>query len=218
MNGVHDMGGMHGFGPVKPEKDEPVFHEAWEGRVYAMQRATGLLGYWNIDMGRAAVEKLPPHIYLGVTYYEKWHRGLEARLLSFGLVSQDELETGHALHPAKPVKHKLTAAEVDAGLQRGSYYRKEQAPARFKPGDKVRTKNINPISHTRLPRYARGHTGAIVRVVGCHVFPDSNAINGGEDPHWLYTVRFDGRELWGEDSDPAVKVCIEAWEPYLEPL
>jgi nitrile hydratase len=217
MNGVHDMGGMHGFGAVKPEKDEPVFHASWEGRVFAMQRATGLLGYWNIDMGRAAVEKLPPHIYLGVSYYEKWERGLESRLVSFGLVGADEIESGHALHPAKPVKRKLAAAEVDNALQRGSYYRQAQAPAQFQPGAKVRTKNINPTSHTRLPRYARDRVGTVEAIRGCHVFPDSVVLGKGEDPQWLYTVVFDGKELWGEQAAPGLKVSIEAFEPYLEP-
>ncbi|HEX4195004.1 MAG TPA: nitrile hydratase subunit beta [Stellaceae bacterium] len=216
MNGVHDMGGMHGFGPVTPEKDEPVFHASWEGRVFAMQRATGVFGLWNIDIGRAAVEKLPPHIYLGVSYYEKWHRGLEARLLSFGLVSEDELAAGHALHPAKPVKHKLTAAEVDR-LQRGSYYREPQGPARFKPGDKVRTKNINPTSHTRLPRYARDRIGTVEAIRGCHVYPDSVVLGKGDDPQWLYTVVFAGKELCGPETSPELKVSIEAFEPYLEP-
>jgi nitrile hydratase len=89
-------------------------------------------------------------------------------------------------------------------------------PAKFKVGDRVRARNMHPQHHTRLPRYARGHVGEVVRIVGCHVFPDSNASNRGEDPHWLYTVRFDGRELWGADSDPTLRVCIEAWEPYLE--
>lgn len=217
MNGVHDMGGMQGFGPVQPEKNEPVFHASWEGRVFAMQRATGFLGYWNIDMGRAAVEKLPPHIYLGVTYYEKWQRGLEARLLSFGLVDAEEIEAGHALHPAKPVKRKLTAAEVENGLQRGSYYRPPQAPAKFRPGEKVRTKNINPTSHTRLPRYARDRVGVIEAIRGCHVFPDSVVLGRGEDPQWLYTVVFGGKELWGEQAAPGLEVSIEAFEPYLEP-
>jgi nitrile hydratase len=217
MNGVHDMGGMHGFGPVTPEKNEPVFHADWEGRVFAMQRATFFLGLWNIDMARASVEKLPPHVYLGVSYYEKWQAGLESRLLSYGLVSADELESGHALHPAKPAKRKLTAAEVEKGLQRGSYNRPAQAPARFAPGAKVRTKNINPASHTRLPRYARDRVGVIEAIRGCHVFPDSVVLGKGEDPQWLYTVVFDGKELWGEQAAPGLKVSIEAWEPYVEP-
>ncbi|HEV8016035.1 MAG TPA: nitrile hydratase subunit beta [Stellaceae bacterium] len=217
MNGVHDMGGMHGFGPVTPEKDEPVFHADWEGRVFAMQRATFFLGVWNLDMARASVEKLPPDFYLGASYYEKWEAGLESRLLSFGLVVADELASGHALHPAKAAKPKLTAAEVEKGLQRGSYSRPAQAPARFAPGAKVRTKNINPTTHTRLPRYARDRVGVIEAIRGCHVFPDSVVLGKGEDPQWLYTVVFDGKELWGEQAAPGLKVSIEAWEPYLEP-
>jgi nitrile hydratase subunit beta len=216
MNGVHDMGGMHGFGKVMPEKDEPVFHASWEGRVYAMQRAAGLFGYWNIDGGRASVEKLPPHVYLGVTYYEKWFLGLEQRLLDNGLIGPDELAAGHALHPAKPIKHKLAPEDV-RDLQRGSYYRPARAPARFAPGDRVHTKNINPTTHTRLPRYARDRIGTVEAIRGCHVFPDSVVLGKGDDPQWLYTVVFDGKELWGAEAAPGLKVSIEAFEPYLEP-
>lgn len=216
MNGVHDMGGMHGFGPVMPEKNEPVFHAAWEGRVLAMQRAMGSVGLWNIDMSRASVEQLPPHIYLGVSYYEKWERGLEGRLVAYGLVGTDEIEAGHAQRPAQAVPRKLVAADVDKSLQRGSYGRPAPHPARFPPGARVRAKNINPTSHTRLPRYARGHLGLVEAVRGCHVFPDAVVRGAGEDPQWLYTVVFDGRELWGEQAEPGLKISIEAWEPYLE--
>jgi nitrile hydratase beta subunit len=217
MNGVHDMGGMHGFGPVLPEKNEPVFHARWEGRVLGMQRAMGSVGLWNIDMSRASVEQLPPHIYLGVSYYEKWERGLESRLLAYGLVGADEIEAGHALRPGKAVPRKLVAADVDKGLQRGSYGRPSPHPARFTPGARVRAKTINPATHTRLPRYARGHVGVVEAIRGYHVFPDAVVKGEGENPQWLYTVVFDGRDLWGEQSDPALKVSIEAWEPYLEP-
>lgn len=217
MNGVHDMGGMQDFGPVRPETDEPVFHARWEGRVLAMQRAMGYVGLWNIDMSRFSLEQLPPHIYLGVTYYEKWERGLESRLLAHGLVGADELAAGHAMHPGKPVPRKLKAADVDNTLTRGSYARSAKAPARFAPGAAVRTKNINPVSHTRLPRYARGRDGVVEAVRGCHVFPDSVVAGEGENPQWLYTVVFAARELWGDDADPALQVSIDAFEPYLEP-
>ena len=218
MNGVHDMGGMHGFGAVRPEKDEPVFHAAWEGRVFAMQRATFFIGLWNIDMARASVEQLAPDIYLGVSYYEKWERGLESRLHRYGLAEPDEIAAGHSLRPGKSVPRKLVAAEVAKTLQRGSYGRPAPQPARFEPGARVRAKNINPASHTRLPRYARGHVGVVEAVRGCHVFPDSVVLGKGEDPQWLYTVVFDGRDLWGEQAEPGLKVSIEAFEPYLEPL
>jgi nitrile hydratase subunit beta len=217
MNGVHDMGGMHGFGPVRPEENEPVFHARWEGRVLAMQRAMGYVGLWNIDMSRFSLEQLPPHIYLGVTYYEKWERGLESRLLAHGLVGADEIAAGHSLHAAKTLARKLGLGDVGKTLTRGSYARPAKAPARFTPGAAVRTKNINPVSHTRLPRYARGRDGVVEAVRGCHVFPDSVVAGEGEDPQWLYTVVFSARELWGPEADPSLKISIEAFEPYLEP-
>jgi nitrile hydratase beta subunit len=217
MNGVHDMGGMDGFGKVEPEPDEPVFHAAWEARVMAMNRAMGATGTWNIDMSRFSRETLAPDVYLASSYYRKWHLGLEKMLLERALVDADEIAAGHALRPGKPLKRKFTAADVDRVLTRGSFGRPASAPARFEPGARVRAKNINPVTHTRLPRYVRGHIGVVERLHGCHVFPDTVAAGKGEQPQWLYTVCFDARELWGDDADPTVKVSIEAFEPYLEP-
>ena len=218
MNSVHDMGGMHGFGPVEPEENEPVFHAAWEGRVLAMQRALGYTGTWTIDSSRAAQEGLPPQVYLSVSYYKRWALGLERLAIEHGLATAEELAAGHALEPARKLKRTLSAAEVDKVMTRGTYSRPAPAPARFKPGDRVRAKNIHPETHTRLPRYARGHVGTIESVRGCHVFPDTVTTGRGEDPQWLYTVVFDGRELWGETYDPTVRISVEAWEPYLEPV
>jgi nitrile hydratase beta subunit len=217
MNGVHDMGGMHGFGPVEPEENEPVFHEPWEGRVLGMQRAMGYIGLWNIDMSRASTEKLPPHIYLGVPYYEKWARGLESRAIAHGLVGADELAAGRSLRPGKVVNRKLTAVNVDMTRAGVSYSRPAPHPALFAPGARVLAKNINPQTHTRLPRYVRGHVGIVEAIRGCHVFPDSVVGGKGEDPQWLYTVVFEGQEIWGDQSDPKLKVSVEAFEPYLEP-
>jgi nitrile hydratase len=216
MNGVHDMGGMQCFGPVAPEANEPVFHEPWEARVLALNRAMGYARVWNIDMSRAAIEALAPEIYLASSYYEKWLVRLEQLLLDRGLIDADELAAGKALRPGQPLR-KLEAADVGTALTRGSFARAPGAPARFREGVRVRARNINPATHTRLPRYARGHVGVIESVRGCHVFPDTVAIGAGENPQWLYTVRFNGRELWGESCDPKVKVSIEAFEPYLEP-
>jgi nitrile hydratase subunit beta len=216
MNGLHDMGGMHGFGAVDPEPDEPVFHSDWEARSLALNRAMGYAQVWNIDQSRAVIENFPPDFYLRSSYYEKWTRRLQQLLLDSGLVGADELEAGRSLRPGKPLPRKLTAAEVSNALTRGSYTRPASAPAQFAAGDRVRTKNINPTTHTRLPRYARGRVGVVECVRGCHVFPDTVAIGQGENPQWLYTVLFDGRELWGDSADPKLKVSIEAWEPYLE--
>ena len=218
MNGVHDMGGMDGFGKVEPEANEPVFHEPWEGRVMAMNRAMGAAGLWNIDIGRFSREKLPAHVYLASSYYRKWFLGLEQMLLERGLIDADEVAAGRALRPGKPLKRgKFDVAAVDRVMTRGSFSRPAQAPARFKPGDRVRAKNIHPVSHTRLPRYVRGHVGVVERLHGSQVFPDTVVAGEGESPQWLYTVCFDSRELWGPDADPTVKVSIDAFEPYLDP-
>ena len=216
MDGVHDMGGMHGFGKVEPEKNEPVFHAEWEGRCLALNRAMGAIGAWTIDEGRAGIEALPPDVYLSRSYYGKWALRLENMVIGRGLAGADEIAAGHTLRSGKPFKRRLTLADVPRTLTRGSFGRPAASPARFKAGDRVRAKNIHPPTHTRLPRYARGHIGVIEAIRGCHVFPDSVAVGAGENPQWLYTVLFDGRELWGETTDPTLKVSIEAFERYLD--
>jgi nitrile hydratase beta subunit len=217
MDGIHDMGGMDGFGKVEPEPNEPVFHESWEGRVMAMNRVAVASGAWNIDMGRHGIELLPPDVYLASSYYKKWFLRLEQMLVQRGLVEADELAAGHALRPGKVLtRGPFTAADVEPVLRRGAFGRSAQAAARFKPGDRVRARTIHPRSHTRLPRYVRGHAGVVERLHGAHVFPDKSAHGQGEDPQWLYTVCFDALELWGADADPTVKVSIDAFEPYLE--
>jgi nitrile hydratase len=217
VNGVHDMGGMHGFGKVEPEENEPAFHAPWEARVLAMQRAMRFTRAWNIDMSRDAIERLPAHVYLSVSYYEKWALGLERKAIECGLIDADELDGGHALRPGKTHLQVMRKDDLPLTWTRGSFSRPHSRPARFKPGDRVRTQNFNPQTHTRLPRYARGREGLVEAVRGCHVFPDAVTTARGEDPQWLYTVVFDGRQLWGPDADPALKVSIEAFEPYLAP-
>jgi nitrile hydratase subunit beta len=215
-NSVHDMGGMHGFGRVEAEPDEPPFHNRWEGRVFAMQRAMGFTGLWTIDASRASLETLPPLDYLGSSYYRRWFLGLENRLLRHGLVGEDEIAAGRSLRQAVGMPQTLAAAEVEKTLTRGEFARPQQRPPRFAVGNKVRTKNISPLTHTRLPRYARAKNGSVEAVRGCHVFPDSAAIGSGESPQWLYTIVFSARELWGEHADPTANVSIDAFEPYLE--
>ena len=218
MNGVHDLGGMDGFGKVVPEPNEPAFHSAWEGRVLAMNRAMQATKEWNIDVGRYWIELLPAHFYLANSYYQKWFARLENLCLARGLVSRAEIAEGKSSGPGRPLKGKpLAAADVERTCARGSYSRPALAPARFKVGDRVQARNIHPKSHTRLPRYVRGHVGIVERLHGCHVFPDAVVATGNEAPQWLYTICFDGRELWGEDSDPTVTVSVDAWESYLVP-
>ncbi|MFZ0846277.1 MAG: nitrile hydratase subunit beta [Pseudolabrys sp.] len=218
MNGGQDLGGAQGHGPVRSEPNEPVFHAEWEKRAFALTMAMAMPGQWNIDMSRFARENRPAAEYLSMSYYELWFYALETMLKERDLVADDEIVVGHSLHPPIEGKRVLTPGDVLKVLHRGGPTEREtDTRAAFKPGDKVRAKTIDPLTHTRLPRYVRGHVGSIERVIGCHVFPDSNASGAGEDPQWLYTVRFEGPELWGANADPSVKVLIDAWEPYLEP-
>jgi nitrile hydratase len=218
MNGAQDLGGMMGFGPIALEPGEPWFHAPWERRAFGLTLAMGFTGAWNIDMSRHARESLPPAEYLASSYYEIWAKGIERLVAKTGLASPEELAAGRALREPARVKRVLTAAEVPAALARGGpASRPAEHPARFAVGDRVVTRNMHPKGHTRLPRYARDKEGVIERVHGVHVFPDTNAHGEGENPQWLYTVRFSGRELWGEEADPNLVVSVDAWESYLEP-
>ncbi len=216
MNGIHDMGGMDGFGAVAPEPDEPVFHASWEGRVMAMYFALSALREFNADVSRYWVETLPPEVYLSASYYERWLTRFERQLPAFGLVTEEELAAGHAACPGRPVKGKVLALS-DIGVPPLTGPRRE-APRRprFKIGDRVRAKNIHPRSHTRLPRYVRGRVGVVERMLDCQIFPDAVVVSGAEDPQWVYTVAFSGSDLWGPDGEPGLRVSIDAFEPYLE--
>ena len=217
MDGVHDMGGMDGFGKVEPEPNEPVFHAPWEGRALALNRAMGYAGLWTIDQTRFAIEEFPPVFYLSASYYKKWAVRLETMLIDRGLIGADEMAAGHALRPGAPLKRTLTLDKIEAALNRNKYGRPTNTPARFAIGARVRTKNFHPRTHTRLPRYARDKVGVVERIHGCHVYPDTAATGEGENPQWLYTVVFESRELWGADADPTLKISIDAFEPYLDP-
>jgi nitrile hydratase subunit beta len=216
VNGVHDMGGMHGLGPIHPEgEDAPVFHHAWEARTHAMVLASPTRG--NIDVGRHRRERIPGPDYLRMTYYEKWLEGLCGLLAEQGLVTAMELATGRADPAAAKAEPRLSAAATPAAMVRqGSYVRQVATAPVFAVGDSVRTLNLHPTGHTRLPRYVRGRTGVIVARHGAHVFPDSNAHDKGEDPRHLYTVSFSAQDLWGPPARAGDSVRLDLWEPYLE--
>jgi nitrile hydratase subunit beta len=214
VNGVHDMGGMHGLGPMAPEADEPVFHHDWERRVHALVIASPTRG--NIDAGRHQRERIPGPDYLRMSYYEKWFTALREMLVANGAVTSAELGSGQADPSAPKATPRLAAPDVSAAVARqGSYAREGAAPA-FEVGERVRARNLNPTGHTRLPRYVRGHIGLIERRHGAHVFPDVHAHGGGESPRPLYSVRFTARELWGDDAPPGDSINLDLWEPYLE--
>lgn len=217
MNGVHDMGGMHGFGPVQREADEPVFHYRWEARTFALRQASGALGKWNIDMARHANERMPPEEYLPATYYERWLAGLECLLVESGLVTRAELASGKSERAAPAGLVAFSPERVDTAVRTGGRYRVEATvPPGFTIGARVAARNINPIGATRLPRYARGKRGIVDRDHGVFVFPDANAARLGEKPQHLYSVRFSARELWGAQAAPKDSVCLDLWEDYLE--
>ncbi len=211
-----DLGGRPGFGPVVPEPEDELFHASWEPLVLALTLAMGATRSWNIDMSRAARETLPA--YLQMSYYEIWLAGLEKLLAERGQVLPDEVEAGQPLHPPVPVARVLLAAEVTAALASGSpTLRAPTSPPRFVVGQRVRMQAQPPSHHTRLPGYVRGRCGVIARLHGCHVFADTHAQGLGERPEHLYTVVFDGEELWGPDAAVGVHVSVDAWQPYLEP-
>ena len=218
MNGVHDIGGLMNFGPVVPERDEPRFHHEWERRAFGITLAMGASGAWNLDQSRDARERTPPAQYLASSYYRIWIEGLETLLLERGLVTREEISAGRKLTSPAPIPNVLTADRVVTALARGASTQRVSAePALFGVGDVVRARVMNPATHTRLPRYCRGKRGMITRMHGAHVFPDVNVRGRGEASQWLYTVRFEGIELWGPDTT-ASAVYVDCWEPYLEAL
>ena len=228
MNGAHDVGGMHGFGPVEPEADEPVFHAAWERRAFGLTLAMGAWRRWNLDMSRSIREQMPPAEYLATTYYEHWMFGLERLLVDKGLVSPDEIERvrrgeltppGSPDAPAKVQDGALRAEAVPrvVGGRKGARL-DDPVPAQFRVGQTVRAHNVHPLGHTRLPRYCRGRCGVVAIDHGVFIFPDTHAAGLGQKPQHVYSVQFTARELWGPDAVERDRVCVDLWDDYLEPV
>lgn len=219
MNGIHDMGGMQDMGPIRHEKNEPVFHATWEGRVFVMFLAAGAWRKWNLDAFRHTREFLPPKEYLSTGYFEQWFSGLRDLAVRRGLVTAAEIESGKPAAGAAKVTPLLTPDKITpvALADRIHAQREVAVAAKFQPGQQVRARVINPVGHTRLPRYARGKTGVIERDHGVFVFPDTNAHFQGEKPQHVYSVRFAARELWGDAAKPQDAVYLDMWDDYLEP-
>jgi nitrile hydratase subunit beta len=219
MNGVHDLGGMQDMGPVQAEKNEPVFHEPWQARAFACTRAMGGWRKWNLDAMRFQREQIAPVDYFRMSYYERWIVALVELMLKNGMVTPAELESGKPDPGSAKLTPPLTAEKAQILVTKGVPASRDVAvTARFDTGERVRARNINPVGHTRLVRYARGKTGTIHMDHGVFLFPDTNALFLGEKPQHVYSVRFTARELWGEQAPPQDSVYIDMWDDYLEPV
>jgi nitrile hydratase beta subunit len=218
VNGIHDMGGMHGMGSIQHEKNEAVFHEKWEGRAFGLSFAMDSFDKWTLDAFRHQIELIPPAEYLRIRYYEKWIAAYIELMIKAGLVSRAEVESGIPAPGSATMGPALTAAQVPAMIASGSPASRDvPVAARFHTGQRVRARNINPVGHTRLPRYVRAKVGTVERDHGVFVFPDTNAHSRGEKPQHVYSVRFTSRELWGEQAAPRDSVYLDMWDDYLEP-
>jgi nitrile hydratase len=212
------MGGMQDMGPVQHEKNEPVFHARWEGRVFALYILTGAWRKWTLDAARYERELIPPDQYLRMSYYEKWFAGFIELLVKGGLITRPEAQRGLPSTDSRKAKPPVSADMVLPILAKGRPASRDLAVApKFQAGQRVRARQINPTGHTRLPRYARGRAGTIERDHGVFVFPDTNANFAGEKPQHVYSVRFMARELWGEQTNSHDTVYVDLWDDYLEP-
>jgi nitrile hydratase subunit beta len=223
MNGIHDLGGMHGFGAIGCEEDEPVFHEAWEGRVFGMSlvappEIAPIAGF------RHTIERMDPVHYLTSSYYEHWLVVLETGVVEAGIVTREELAARAAFfrdHAAAAVPRREDPEQIDGVLARmhepQPLHRPSGMAPRFNKGDPVRARNVHPTGHTRLPRYVRGRRGIIARLRSIHDFPDTPADGIRTPPQAVYSVRFAARELWGESGEERSDVYLDLWDSYLEP-
>jgi len=205
VNGIHDMGGVDGFGPVVREHNEPAFHFDWERRVFAMLLMAGRAA-GNTDEFRHAIERIPAPRHVNTAYYERWIDALETLFIEKGVVSREEL----AARGVEPVTVSQTANPFQGAPSKSS-----RPQARFHVGDRVIARNLNPAGHTRLARYVRAKRGVIRHDWGVYVFPDSNAHGGGPRAQHVYSVAFKARELWGDDANPRDTILVDLWEDYL---
>ena len=222
MTRVHDMGGRFGDGPVVPESEGPVFEKDWHARALAVTLAAGALGQWNIDISRHARERLSPKDYARFSYYEKWMAGLADLLVETGVLTEEELK-GDPTQDSPLNAQKLTADRVATTLSAGGPADRPSdiAPV-FAPGDRVVTRKITANrlvdgGHTRLPAYAAGAQGHVVRYHGTHVLPDSAAHRLGDAAEPLYAVSFPASELWADPEHPRDEVVLDLWQSYLAP-
>jgi nitrile hydratase subunit beta len=216
MNGIHDMGGMQDMGAIRYAKTEPVFHAAWEGRIYAMSNAVQGTGKLKLGL-RPPMENIPPLEYLRISYYEKFYVSITERLIASGLLTRAELEHGTTESGSEKSDLALSPSAAVAAMMKNPPTRRDlPVPARFQAGALVRARNFHPTTHTRLPRYIRGKSGKIVRDHGVFVFSDTSVYSQGEKPQHIYSVRFAAREVWGEQAASQDSVYLDLFDDYLE--
>lgn len=222
MDGIHDLGGMDGFGPIDHSSSEPTFHEEWAGIVFATALTMMAQGLFTMDRFRHAIERLDPGWYLDLSYYEHWLAAMEKLVVETGTIDADSLSArarsvnDPTFSPAARTDEDLTEyirAVIDTG---GQTERDGEEPA-FDIGAKVRVRNRRGVEHTRCPGYVQRARGTIETHHGSHVLPDANAHGEGERPEPLYGVRFSGPELWGDAAEAGTSVRADLWESYLEP-
>jgi nitrile hydratase beta subunit len=225
MDGIHDLGGKHGFGSVEIEPDEPTFHADWEARVFTLLGAAwGSGALKNVDQFRHAIERIAPAAYLTHGYYGRWLGAIETVFVEAGILTRDAIDAEDAaVKVGEPLP--LIASQpapvpdvISYSPATRSARREQQVPSKFHVGDEVRTRASRTLGHTRLPGYAQRARGVIAKCHDTWLYPDSNAHGHGEDPQHLYTVRFDGETLFGASSEPGVVVYLDLFEPYLELL
>jgi nitrile hydratase len=218
MNGVHDLGGMQDMGPIGEQGNESVFHAPWEARAFGLYRALGGWRFWSLDTIRFQRELIAPLDYFRLSYYERVITGLVALMLKSKLLTSMEVESGRPDQGAPVRTPPLTADKVPEVIARGVPARRDVAVTpSFRVNQRVRARNINPVGHTRLPRYARDKVGTVATDHGVFVFPDTNAMGLGEKPQHVYSVRFDARELWGASASRRHVVYIDIWDDNLAP-
>jgi len=215
ISGIHDMGGMPDMGPTHLEENEPVFHEPWEARLFALWRVLLTWGKWKTT--RVAIESIQPADYLRMTYYERVLAALSDLLVDTKMISPAELESGLPDSGTMRLVPTLQAAQVPAWIAQAAAGRPSVAVTpHFKVGQRVRARNINPAGHTRLPRYIRGRVGRVERDYGIFAFPDTDVYFLEDKPQHLYAVRFTARELWGDGAHANDVVYVDVWDDYLE--
>ena len=208
MDGIHDLGGMNGFGAVEVERGEPVFHEPWEARAFALNSlGIRVLKAYNVHEYRHAVERMDPAHYLAASYYERWFTGVATLLVEKGVVTRHELETrARGVFP-------LSRPSASVGPSSVS----QPEAARFAVGDAVVVRDISPRGHTRVPRYVRGRRGVVLRVAPRFEFPDLAGHGLPAHLEHAYHVEFPARDLWSDGATSHDSVIVDLWQSYLEP-